>query len=424
MTLRIAVRHAATVAAGTFALLVLTACGNLLEQFVPDTSPPSLSLSGVTDGTVVDTSAISFTAFAADDRAVTSVRFTTDGGDSGACQGVSANAYACGPVLLESGDNVVTVRARDEAGNTTSRSVSVRFAPPSEASNFDIVFEFFGEPFTASQEAAFYEAADRWERVIVGDLQDALVSVEENSVCDGNHPRIDEVVDDLLIMATSFSGAVGGLLGLAQPCLIRSGDSLSGNTTILGYMEFDRADLTDLESSGQLVEVIVHEMGHVIGIGTLWESPFGLLDFETDGSRDECRFASGFLSGPDYTGTNGVDAWSDLGGSGDVPAEDEGGAGTQCGHWDEGVFYNELMTGELQLGIENPLSELTVRSLEDLGLTVDATGADAYIWPPPIQLRSASTGTLDVASRERVLGPRGTIDVETGHVELSPSPSR
>ena len=41
-------------------------------------------------------------------------------------------------------------------------------------------------------------------------------------------------------------------------------------------MSFDTADLASMEADGTLVDVITHEMGHVIGIGTIWEDK-GLL---------------------------------------------------------------------------------------------------------------------------------------------------
>ena len=57
----------------------------------------------------------------------------------------------------------------------------------------------------------------------------------------------------------------GGVLGSAGPCLIRD----TGPTAV-GRMRFDTADLASLEGGGQLDEVVLHEMGHVIGIGSLW----------------------------------------------------------------------------------------------------------------------------------------------------------
>ena len=37
-------------------------------------------------------------------------------------------------------------------------------------------------------------------------------------------------------------------------------------------MQFDTADMAMMETGGMLQGVIMHEMGHVLGIGTLWQS--------------------------------------------------------------------------------------------------------------------------------------------------------
>jgi hypothetical protein len=35
-------------------------------------------------------------------------------------------------------------------------------------------------------------------------------------------------------------------------------------------MQFDTADLASMQANGTLNDVITHEMGHVLGIGTIW----------------------------------------------------------------------------------------------------------------------------------------------------------
>jgi hypothetical protein len=42
-------------------------------------------------------------------------------------------------------------------------------------------------------------------------------------------------------------------------------------------MSFDTADLDRMEADGCLQDVILHEMGHVLGFGTLW-SLMDLMD--------------------------------------------------------------------------------------------------------------------------------------------------
>ena len=48
-----------------------------------------------------------------------------------------------------------------------------------------------------------------------------------------------------------------------------------------------------------------------------------------------------------------------------VPIETDGGAGTAGGHWDEGTFNNEIMTG--YVNGSNFMSWMTIAALEDMG---------------------------------------------------------
>jgi hypothetical protein len=137
-------------------------------------------------------------------------------------------------------------------------------------------------------------------------------------------------------------------------------------------MRFDAADVAALESSGRLGSVILHEMGHVLGIGTLWPSLGLVHDPSAVGTPLDTWFS----------GTGGLAGFHEIGGATytggqKVPVENAGSAGRMNVHWREGVLANELMTGTLNAG-SNPLSLLSVRSLADLGYTVNAAGADPF----------------------------------------------
>jgi hypothetical protein len=60
--------------------------------------------------------------------------------------------------------------------------------------------------------------------------------------------------------------------------------------------------------------------------------------------------------------------------------ENTGGAGTADSHWRETVFQRELMTGFVG-DKPNPMSRLTVSSLEDIGYVVDLKKAEPYKLP-------------------------------------------
>jgi Leishmanolysin len=140
-------------------------------------------------------------------------------------------------------------------------------------------------------------------------------------------------------------------------------------------MSFDTADLQDMQGDGTLGDVITHEMGHVLGIGTVWDLKRYLKGAGTEN--------------PTFSGRNAMQAYRRLrGGTGRlrrVPVENTGGPGTADGHWRETVFRNELMSGFIaEPG--NPLSQLTVASLDDLGYEVDLEAAEDYELPDLLDL--------------------------------------
>ncbi len=220
---------------------------------------------------------------------------------------------------------------------------------------------------TAAQQQAFNNAAARWQGLVIGDLPDVQLTTQAGQ-CGSNSPAINETVDDVIILVTiePIDGP-GGVLGSAGPCFVR----IANNLPILGQMTFDSGDLTVLETSGDLGSVILHEMGHVLGVGTLWTTMGLLADPSQSGGQD-----------PHFTGALAVGAFDDAGGTSysgaKVPVEDTGGAGTADGHWRESVMDTELMTGFLDPGRQNPLSAITVASLEDMGYTVSNGGADGF----------------------------------------------
>lgn len=231
---------------------------------------------------------------------------------------------------------------------------------------FTIQLRFIGPPVSASRQALFENAADQWSQIITEDIPNLSVVLPAGSCLDQS-PAANQVVDDLLIDISliEIDGA-GGTLGQAGPCVVRSDTLLP----VYGGMEFDQADVASLEEDGLFDRVILHEMGHVLGIGTTW------LDNE---------FLVGILSlNPQYVGEQGVAQFQALGGSGSVPVENRGGIGTRADHWRESVFQSELMTGALNADVFNPLSRLTIGSLVDLGYAVDFNQAEPYALPAQV----------------------------------------
>jgi hypothetical protein len=238
--------------------------------------------------------------------------------------------------------------------------------------DFDIEIRFLTS-VTQAQQTTFLQAASRWEKLLYGELSNVSLDIPAGS-CGSNAPAMNETIDDLVIFATidSIDGP-GKTLGFAGPCWIRNSNRLP----LLGRMQFDSADVANLLASGSFDEVVVHEMGHVLGFGTLW-SELGLLaDPSLQGGSD-----------PHFTGERAIEAFDRIGGAAysgsKVPVENSGGPGTADGHWRESVFGNELMTGYINSGA-NPLSEVSVASFWDMAYTVNLDGAENFSLSSPLQ---------------------------------------
>ena len=255
-------------------------------------------------------------------------------------------------------------------------------APPASAYRVDV--RFIGPPPSASQKAAFDSAAARWSTHILGDLEDIPFNSDDPGAsldfCGGE--TINETIDDLLIFAKidKIDGP-GGILGQAGACYLRDDNFLS----VIGIMQFDVDDVVSLEASGRFRDVVLHEMGHVFGIGSLW-SLKGLITGRGTGDP--------FFTGPSGRMAFAGAAASLAGFSGNpVPAENAGGPGTREVHWRESVLNNELMTGFLNNSV-NPLSALTIASLRDEGYLVNDAIADPFTFGSALEAAAAAPISL------------------------------
>lgn len=232
------------------------------------------------------------------------------------------------------------------------------------ASPFTIDVRFLGG-LSPTQKAAFTAAADRWTKMIVGDLPSVTAD--------------NEIIDDVLILAQgSAIDGPGGILGQAGPTHLRPASAgVAAFLPAKGIMSFDTADLQKMEAAGTLTDVITHEMGHVLGIGTVWTHK-KLLKGETGPN-------------PTFSGVATMTEYKTLRDAARrkrVPVENTGGPGTRGSHWRETVFRNELMSGFIAAA-GNTLSRVTVASLADIGYEVDLTAAEPYALPNLMALAEA-----------------------------------
>lgn len=181
----------------------------------------------------------------------------------------------------------------------------------------------------------------------------------------------------IILMRVAPIDGAGGTLGRAGPCDVRSTSRLA----VIGLMEFDEADMAALVSNGTLVEVILHEMLHVVGIGPTWRDATFIPSLYTGPTDDPGFFGQTALRAcREEHGGNSTCATQ-------VPIENCTGIsgcgdGTRYGHWRELVFEQELMTGYIDIP-RSPLSRMTIGALGDLGYNVDLDQAEDYMLPTP-----------------------------------------
>jgi Leishmanolysin len=206
---------------------------------------------------------------------------------------------------------------------------------------------------------AFGRARDRWQEIIVEDSL-APINIQGYVPVKEIATELPALVDDLYVSCSvAFMDGPGGILGTAGPTLIREYNGIA--VPLSGVMRFDKDDADNLGDE-EWNTVILHELGHVLGFGTL---------FETSGLH------SGNLTSDLYLGANANAEWQKLCPNGRIPIETDGGAGTAGGHWDEECLRGELMTGFLGGG-SAVLSRLTIAAFKDLGYGVNMDAADAY----------------------------------------------
>ena len=279
---------------------------------------------------------------------------------------------------------------------------------------FLIDLRFVGNVSTTVRQAAM-RAAARWEQVISAPLIPYHIIVGADT-CGKGIPAIDTTETSMMIIVQTDSiDGPSNTVGLGGPCVIRDNPP---QLTALGTVVLDTADVVGLAQQGILVAVLTHEMGHILGIGTLWS------DRPT---RDSITFFPNTAAGlggtnPVFIGHAARAASAELGFTADsslgVPIENTGGSGTRDAHWRAAVFGHELMTGTIHSGL-NPLSLVTIEALADFGYTVVPEAADdfnvlnANSPGAPVQ-PSLSVG---IRMRETILFPRFTVS-RTG--ELRP----
>ncbi|MEG4337391.1 S8 family serine peptidase [Microcoleus sp. D3_18_C2] len=213
-----------------------------------------------------------------------------------------------------------------------------------EPFNIDLEYE---TPLSASQQAIMQAAAKSVAGLIGKGLPSAVV--------DG------KIIDDINIkISTANIDGASGTQARTKIDFMRYGSMLPAQSLV----QFDAADIAELERSGKLFSVVQHEFLHALGFGNLWEAK-GLVNYAGTPLAQ-------------YNGGKAVDAFKDLGGLTDAISLETEGKGSAGFHWNEALFQDEVMTADLNFSGKAgnaPISPVTIASLADLGYEVNLKGA-------------------------------------------------
>lgn len=217
---------------------------------------------------------------------------------------------------------------------------------PGAASQFDIEINFDND-IPEEIRAGVQQAAERWMKIVVGDLPD------------------QGEIDDLQIEVVSGE-LPDTVLATGGPDQFRTGSNLPYH----GRITWSQADLAD--STDRAYQIAVHEIAHVLGFGTMWE---GLKLREVQ------------LGAPVYTGQAALAMYKFAvdGAARSIPIEPDSGDATAGEHWASswaGANNSyDVMVAKLEpdLGARF-ISAVTVAAIADLGYQVNFSQADLD-WP-------------------------------------------
>lgn len=244
------------------------------------------------------------------------------------------------------------------------------------------------ETITNIQDVAYRKIDSGGEFILLFDVGDANgLTVDDMRILHAVRKRVYEVISGPALTVTiDFS-----ILVLGEGILGQAG--FTHTTTIdervfpyKGIMQLNKESWASQKASlkkdnnTNAYYTVLHEVFHVLGIGTLWDS---------------------LITNREYTGVHALREYRNALGNQNlafIPVEDDGGPGTADGHPEEGFgvvrtkngilhpgLDRELMTGYAEILDEDDepmiLSRITVGFLDDLGYTVRYEGADEMLNP-------------------------------------------
>ncbi|MGI9554640.1 MAG: hypothetical protein ACR2M6_01595, partial [Vampirovibrionia bacterium] len=268
--------------------------------------------------------------------------------------------------------------------------------------------------FTAEMKRQSYRAYNTWNSIITSLPENDTDSSRQILTINHFQSLGTNTLGSAMTDATSYSSE--------EPDLASS--QIFQKYALNGYNVSNIHKYNDYIADPELFyNIQLHEIGHILGIGTLWHVDGSLKDTpegnslllkdqtDSDGNLHDLYTGAKALDVYNYYNADGTampdknyinNDYSDVSQCVGIPLEDYGSSGTNGKHPEEGnrfndtghqisdnnitiggVYYpglgHELMTGFFDRSNQMPLSAISIGFLEDMGYGVDYSKADEYI---------------------------------------------
>ncbi len=235
-------------------------------------------------------------------------------------------------------------------------------------------------------------AAMKWRSVIRTAPPGQFVSLQVNEC--RNAVPVSQFLTGVLVLVR-LDTLPARLAGLGGPCATRANGLPLVGTVSLNIFNYNTL------SDQKLDDLIQHEVGHVLGLGTIWNR----------GTFSDLVNGDSTATDPIFIGPNALAAFTRLGRSTQFARRRVPVQIGALGHWRDDAFAGELMAPSLTAGAQ-PTSAVTVAALRDLGWTVEPEAYEDYVLPDAVVsgARVSGAGVSGVSPRVQSAATQLTLD--------------